>query len=169
MNSAPDRLKSLFERRSLAKTDVSRSETHGFLKNAQDYMDLLEKADSAAQKFLCAYNAAHAYATVALRLKGYRPAHRRIAFECLEQTTNISYGDYLNFMSAHAARNKNLYDGLPLGWDPDIYADTSQAVDEYCRGTQRLAEDVLQTVRNHNFNQNDDDEGTPLPPPPAPS
>ena len=63
MNSAPDRLKSLFERRSLAKTDVSRSETHGFLKNAQDYMDLLEKADSAAQKFLCAYNAAHAYAT----------------------------------------------------------------------------------------------------------
>ena len=109
------------------------------------------------------------YATVALRLKGYRPAHRRIAFECLEQTTNISYGDYLNFMSAHAARNKNLYDGLPLGWDPDIYADTSQAVDEYCRGTQRLAEDVLQTVRNHNLNQNDDDEGTPLPPPPAPS
>lgn len=142
MPFVPDNLENYVKLRRISPEPARPGEIDVFLKNAEDALCLLARADNAQQRFFCAYPAAHAFAVAALRLQGYRPHDRAVAFQCLTHTTNTSDGDVQNFVAAHSARNQNTYEGVTLNWSSDIYADLDAAVTVYCEATRRLGKEV---------------------------
>ncbi|MEQ7919880.1 hypothetical protein ABQX22_11850 [Xanthomonas sp. WHRI 1810A] len=66
---------------------------------------------SFASRFDLAYNAAHALALAALRLRGYRSDRRYLVFQCLAHTAGINKIQVRIFALCHERRNLAEYEG----------------------------------------------------------
>ena len=66
---------------------------------------------SLESRFDLAYNAAHAAALSALRMRGYRSENRYLVFQCLEHTLGFAPRQWLLLDQAHKKRNLAEYEG----------------------------------------------------------
>jgi len=87
-------LKNLAGTGQLTPEPTSVEEITGFLMRAEQQLtDARTASLSAASRFSLAYDAAHAFALVALRAQGYRPGkglgHRMVAFSTLVHTVGL--------------------------------------------------------------------------------
>lgn len=73
--------------------------------------DIEAKGLSEEGKFSLAYGAAHSLAVAALRLHGYRPANRYIAFQCLQHTVGLEKSSWRLLSQCHDIRNRAEYEG----------------------------------------------------------
>ncbi len=78
----------------------------------------LKRLDDAARRelslesrFDLAYNAAHALALAALRVRGYRASSRYIVFQCLQYTVELPAEQWRVLDQAHRRRNLAEYEG----------------------------------------------------------
>ncbi len=66
---------------------------------------------SLESRFDLAYNAAHALALAALRLRGYRSDSRYLVFQCLQHTVDLPQAQWRVLDEAHRKRNLAEYEG----------------------------------------------------------
>jgi hypothetical protein len=89
-----------------------RKECEGLLRSAIDRLkDAHNPALSFASRFDLAYNAAHALALTALRLRGYRSDRRYLVFQCLVHTMALGKTQVRLFALCHERRNLAEYEG----------------------------------------------------------
>lgn len=74
--------------------------------------DASRAVNSLESRFTLAYDAAYAFALVALRRAGYRSASRYLVFQCLEHTLDLPANTRRLLTTAHERRNRFLYDGV---------------------------------------------------------
>ena len=67
---------------------------------------------SLESRFDLAYNAAHALALAALRLRGYRSDSRYLVFQCLQHTIDLPQAQWRVLDEAHRKRNLAEYEGV---------------------------------------------------------
>lgn len=96
---------------------TSVEEVSGFLLRAQEQLDDARTATlSPASRFSLAYDAAHAFALVALRAHGYRPGrglgHRLVVFTTLPHTVASPAAEWAALVRYHTKRNSTEYAGL---------------------------------------------------------
>lgn len=75
------------------------------------FQDAQNTALSFASRFDVAYNAAHALALTALRLKGFRSDRRYLVFQCLVHTIGLTKPQTRLFALCHERRNLAEYEG----------------------------------------------------------
>lgn len=89
-----------------------RRECEGLLQSARDRLqDANNTALSFASRFDLAYNAAHALALTALRLRGYRSERRYLVFQCLTHTLSLPALQVRLLVLCHERRNLAEYEG----------------------------------------------------------
>lgn len=111
------RLDNLVRARQLVEEGPDESELNALLRSAKARLRDAERAAlSYDSRFDLAYNAAHAFALVALRRRGYRPRNRAVVFQVLPETAGLAPAQWRVLAAAHQARNVAEYDG---GLDPD--------------------------------------------------
>ena len=98
----------------LQRQPPRKSEIDGILQRAAE---LLEGAQNTSNplsaRFSLAYSAAHALVHGALRMAGYRPKHRGVAFQCIVHVLPCSDDEAATLITAHGIRNDIEYDSLP--------------------------------------------------------
>ena len=91
-----------------------KSEIDGILQRAAEFLEGAQNASGPLSvRFSLAYSAAHAIALGALRMAGYRPAYRGVAFQCIVHVIPCSDDEAETLITAHEIRNNVEYDGLP--------------------------------------------------------
>lgn len=89
-----------------------RKECIGLVRSAADRLrDAQNPTLSYASRFDLGYNAAHALALTALRLKGYRSDRRYLVFQCLPHTIALEKVQVRLFALCHERRNLAEYEG----------------------------------------------------------
>jgi hypothetical protein len=89
-----------------------RKECDGLMRSARDRLkDASTPQLSFASRFDLAYNAAHAMALTALRLRGYRSDKRYLVFQCLIHTLGASKVQVRLLALCHERRNLAEYEG----------------------------------------------------------
>jgi hypothetical protein len=89
-----------------------RKECIGLVRSAADRLrDAQNPTLSYASRFDLGYNAAHALALTALRLKGYRSDRRYLVFQCLPHTIALDKVQVRLFALCHERRNLAEYEG----------------------------------------------------------
>jgi hypothetical protein len=89
-----------------------RKECDGLMRSARDRLrDAGNSQLSFASRFDLAYNAAHAIALTALRLRGYRSDKRYLVFQCLLHTTHANKVEVRLLALCHERRNLAEYEG----------------------------------------------------------
>ena len=90
----------------------AQSEIEGLLRSGQSRLTDAERADlSLESRFDLGYNAAHALALAALRLRGYRSESRYLVFQCLQHTIDLPNEQWRVLDQAHRKRNLAEYEG----------------------------------------------------------
>lgn len=91
---------------------ADRNECIGLVRSAFDrLLDAHNSVLSYASRFDLAYNAAHALALAAMRLKGFRSDRRYLVFQCLPHTLNLDKVQVRLFALCHERRNLAEYEG----------------------------------------------------------
>ena len=91
---------------------ADKNECIGLVRSALDrLLDAHNSTLSYASRFDLAYNAAHALALAAMRLKGYRSDRRYLVFQCLPHTLNLDKVRVRLFALCHERRNLAEYEG----------------------------------------------------------
>ena len=93
---------------------------------------------SLESRFDLAYNAAHALAVAALRLRGYRSESRYLVIQCLQHTIGLPNEQWRILDQAHRKRNLAEYEG-----DTDI---DEQLVAAVLRVTSEIAKRLNELV-----------------------
>jgi len=93
---------------------------------------------SLESRFDLAYNASHALALAALRVKGYRSDSRYLVFQCLQHTIDLPNAQWRVLDQAHRKRNLAEYEG-----EMDVDA---QLVEAMLRVAGEVAERVKKLV-----------------------
>ncbi len=93
---------------------------------------------SLESRFDLAYNATHALALAALRLRGYRSESRYLVFQCLQHTIDLPNEQWRVLDQAHRKRNLAEYEG-----DTDI---DEQLVAALLRVTNEIAKRLNKLV-----------------------
>lgn len=107
-----DNLENLVRTGGLKAEPPDRKECEGLRRSAGDRLkDASNPALSFASRFDLAYNAAHALALTALRLRGYRSDRRYLVFQCLVHTTGLGPAAVRLFSLCHDRRNLAEYEG----------------------------------------------------------
>jgi hypothetical protein len=107
-----ENLENLVRSGGLKAEPPDRKECAGLLASAQDRLkDAHSLTLSFASRFDLAYNAAHALALTAMRLKGYRSDRRYLVFQCLTHTLGLSKTQVRLFALCHERRNLAEYEG----------------------------------------------------------
>jgi len=105
-------LENLLRSGSLKVEPADRKECEGLMRSATDRLtDASSPQLSFASRFDLAYNAAHAIALTALRLRGYRSDRRYLVFQCLIHTAQLSKLQVRLFALCHERRNLAEYEG----------------------------------------------------------
>lgn len=108
-----DNLENLLRTGGLKAEPPDRRECEGLLRSAIDRLqDAHAPKLSFASRFDLAYNAAHALALTALRLRGYRSDRRYLVFQCLTHTLAVSKAQVRLFALCHDRRNLAEYEGV---------------------------------------------------------
>ncbi len=90
----------------------AKSELEGLLRSGQSRLADAERSDlSLESRFDLGYNAAHALALAALRLRGYRSESRYLVFQCLQHTIELPNEQWRVLDQAHRKRNLAEYEG----------------------------------------------------------
>src|SRR5689334_6878773 len=107
------------ELENLAKTGkirpekASSSEINGLQRSGEARLRDADNASlSLESRFDLAYNAAHALALAALRIKGYRSENRYVVFQALPLTLGIPTEQWRVLAKAHDIRNRTEYEGV---------------------------------------------------------
>lgn len=108
-----DNLQNLVKIGQLKAENFSRSEFDGLVKSAKKRSaDARNETLSPESRFDLAYNASHAFALAALRLKGYRPQKNRYTvFQTLEDTAGVGPAIWRVLAKCHGNRNVAEYEG----------------------------------------------------------
>ena len=107
-----ENLENLIRTGGLKAEPPDRKECEGLLNSAVDRLnDAHSSALSFASRFDLAYNAAHALALTAMRLRGYRSDRRYLVFQCLSHTLDIGTTQVRLFALCHERRNLAEYEG----------------------------------------------------------
>ena len=113
----PDRLENLVRSGALTPEPPHDPELDRLLASATARLADAGRTDiSYDSRFDLAYNAAHAFALIALRRRGYRPRHRYIVFQLLTETAGLPAERWRILDVAHQRRNIAEYEG---GLDED--------------------------------------------------
>lgn len=89
-----------------------RKECDGLMRSARDrWRDAGNPQLAFASRFDLAYNAAHAIALTALRLRGYRSDKRYLVFQCLIHTVDANKVQVRLLALCHERRNLAEYEG----------------------------------------------------------
>jgi hypothetical protein len=127
--SGKDNLENLVRSGGLKAEPPDRKECEGLLRSAIDRLkDAHNPALSFASRFDLAYNAAHALALTALRLRGYRSDKRYLVFQCLVHTLEVDKAQVRLFALCHERRNQAEYEGY-MNVDEALLADLIAATD----------------------------------------
>lgn len=97
---------------------------------------------SIESRFDLAYNAAHALSLAALRLRGYRPHGRFLAFQTLPHTLGVSTAVWRVLAKGHEARNLAEYEGA-IEVDERLVTDVIAAASGVRDALRAAARDVL--------------------------
>lgn len=109
---APRELDSLVRIGQLKTEQSAKSELEGLLRSGQSRLADAERSDlSLESRFDLGYNAAHALALAALRLRGYRSESRYLVFQCLQHTIDLPNEQWRVLDQAHRKRNLAEYEG----------------------------------------------------------
>lgn len=109
---APRELDSLVRIGQLKTEQPAKSELEGLLRSGQSRLADAERSDlSLESRFDLGYNAAHALALAALRLRGYRSESRYLVFQCLQHTIDLPNEQWRVLDQAHRKRNLAEYEG----------------------------------------------------------
>lgn len=124
-----DNLENLLRTGGLKAEPPDRKECEGLLRSAIDRLqDAHNPALSFASRFDLAYNAAHALALTALRLRGYRSDRRYLVFQCLTHTLGVGKAQVRLFALCHERRNLAEYEGY-MTVDEPLLAELVAAAD----------------------------------------
>ena len=90
----------------------AQTELEGLLRSGKSRLTDAERSDlSLESRFDLGYNAAHALALAALRLRGYRSESRYLVFQCLQHTIDLPNEQWRVLDQAHRKRNLAEYEG----------------------------------------------------------
>ena len=96
----------------LKPEECKRTEFVGLINSAKKRLaDARDEELSPESRFDLAYNAAHAFALAALRLKGYRPGGRYLVFQILANTAGVGPEIWRVLAKCHNSRNLAEYEG----------------------------------------------------------
>lgn len=88
------------------------AELQGLLRSGKRRLADAERPELALEsRFDLAYNAAHALALAALRVRGYRSESRYLVFQCLQHTLDLAPEQWRVLDQAHRKRNLAEYEG----------------------------------------------------------
>lgn len=105
------------------------SEIRGLLRSGEARLaDAANRALSLESRFDLAYNAAHALALAALRLRGYRSENRFLVFQVLPHTLGLPPATWRVLSKGHETRNMAEYEGA-LDVDEGLVADLIEAAE----------------------------------------
>jgi len=111
------------------------AEIQGLLRSGLHRLEDAAREDlSLESRFDLAYNAAHALALAALRLRGYRSESRYLVFQCLQHTVDLPSEQWRVLDQAHRKRNLAEYEG---------YMDVDE---QLVAATLRVAREVAERV-----------------------
>ena len=131
----PDRLENLVRSGALIPEPPHEAELDRMLASATARLADAGRTDiSYDSRFDLAYNAAHAFALVALRRRRYRPRNRTIVFQLLEETAGLPAERWRILDVAHTRRNVAEYEG---GLDEDL-----QLLDDLLAVTHELRDQL---------------------------
>ena len=89
------------------------AEIEGLVRSGVHRLNDAEREDlSLESRFDLAYNAAHALALAALRLRGHRSDSRYLVFQCLRHTVDLPQAQWRVLDNAHRKRNLAEYEGV---------------------------------------------------------
>ena len=89
----------------------SEAEYQGLIRSGTRRLDDAGREElSLESRFDLAYNAAHALALAALRLRGYRSESRYLVFQCLQHTIDLPNEQWRVLDQAHRKRNLAEYE-----------------------------------------------------------
>lgn len=110
---APQQLDNLVRIGRLKNEPAADEEIQGLVRSGVRRLSDAERADlSLESRFDLAYNAAHALALAALRLRGYRSDSRYLVFQCLQHTVDLPQAQWRVLDNAHRKRNLAEYEGV---------------------------------------------------------
>lgn len=110
---APQQLDNLVRIGRLKNEPAADEEIQGLVRSGVRRLSDAERADlSLESRFDLAYNAAHALALAALRLRGYRSDSRYLVFQCLQHTVDLPQAQWRVLDEAHRKRNLAEYEGV---------------------------------------------------------
>jgi hypothetical protein len=110
---ADDPLDKLVGIGSLKREPPNTDEIAGLIRTARVRLADAEKETNAVEsRFDLAYNAAHALALAALRLRGYRSDKRYIVFQALPHTLGVGNPTWRLLDRCHRERNATEYEGV---------------------------------------------------------
>ena len=114
----------------LKREPPSDEEIAGLLQSAEERLADAARLDlSYSSRFDLAYNAAHAFALVALRRAGYRSDNRYLVFQALAHTVGMAPERWRILAKAHELRNLAEYEGH-LERDDQLLADVLKTAEQ---------------------------------------
>ena len=114
----------------LKRQPPSDEEISGLLRSAEERLADAARLDlSYSSRFDLAYNAAHAFALVALRRAGYRSDNRYLVFQALAHTVGMAPERWRILAKAHELRNLAEYEGH-LERDDQLLADVLKTAEQ---------------------------------------
>ena len=96
----------------LKTVPLAQAEVEGLVRSGNRRLADAKRPElSHESRFDLAYNAAHALALAALRIKGYRSESRYLVFQCLQHTLDLPQAQWRVLDQAHRTRNLAEYEG----------------------------------------------------------
>lgn len=135
-----DPLENLVSTGSLKREPPGREEIAGLLHIAVVRLEDARKPTNAPEsRFDLAYNAAHALALAALRIRGYRSEKRYIVFQALPHTLAVDSPTWRLLDRCHRQRNATEYEGI-TSVDEKLLAGLIEAALDLLARVRALAE-----------------------------
>ncbi len=114
------------------------AEIQGLVRSGLRRLEDAERQElSLESRFDLAYNAAHALALAALRLRGYRSESRYLVFQCLQHTVDLPVEQWRVLDQAHRKRNLAEYEGY-MDVDEQLVAATLRVTREVSERVNKL-------------------------------
>ena len=119
----------------------AKAEIQGLVRSGLRRLDDAERQELSLEScFDLAYNAAHALAPAALRLRGYRSESRYLVFQCLQHTVDLPVEQWRVLDQAHRKRNLAEYEGY-MDVDEQLVAATLRVARQVAERVKELAGD----------------------------
>ena len=100
-------------------------------------IDAAREELSLESRFDLAYNAGHALALAAMRIRGYRSESRYLVFQCLQHTVDLPPEQWRVLDEAHRRRNLAEYEG-EMDVDEQLVAAVLRVVQEVANRVEHL-------------------------------